>query len=167
MNTEATFAERLKNWRSARGFSQERVAKMLGVSRSYLNQVEKGARTAGKRLVNDFDRLVNSESEQSSPRVREEAADARRQVPKFDFQTDEGCRAAFEFLLEKTPLPVLMLRLAEILNDESQTPRQRIEMAKAIMPAIERRRLTEPPPIPCDTQGDAASKCGSRSLGNN
>lgn len=142
MNIEATFPKRLKSWRTERDLSQERVAEMLGVSRSYLNQVEKGARSAGKRLLREFERVVNYDSEHSS-RVREEAAVDRAPVPKFDFQTDEGCRAAFEFLLEKTPLPVLMLRLAEILNDESQTPRQRIEMAKAMMPAIERRRLAE------------------------
>lgn len=126
MNIEATFLERLKIWRKERELSQKCAAEMLGVSRSYLNQVEKGARVAGKRLVNTFHRIVNTEKIDES----------REAVKRGDWQK------AFHAFIEGASPDSLLLRLIEFQADESKPLAERNEMARMILPVI-RRRVAE------------------------
>jgi PAS domain S-box-containing protein len=60
---------------------------------------------------------------------------------RFDYGTQEGSRAALNWVLEKMPLPDLIRRLSEILSDDSQEVGRRLEMARSIMPVIERRKF--------------------------
>ncbi len=60
MNTSADFVNKLKAWRERRMLSQEDAAKLLGVSRSYLSQLENG-REPGIELLVNFKHLELSE----------------------------------------------------------------------------------------------------------
>ena len=85
---------------------------------------------------------MSEEGALSPGRVKEESIE-------FDYSTEEGCREAFNYLLETMPLPRLIERLAQILNDASQPAEKRLSMARAILPAIERRKAElegKPPP---------------------
>lgn len=123
MNNKATFFERLKAWRKTAGFSQEEMAKRLGVSRSYLNQVEKGKRSPGERLVNTFSQLSRSGI---SARIREDPPDA-------------GRAAAFELVFEKMPLLDLMNQIMGLVNDRTETRAQSIETVKPLLEVLQRR----------------------------
>lgn len=118
VDEEPIFCERLRTWRKKAGLSQEQAAAQLGVSRSYLNEVENG-REPGRKLVNSL---------------------AVAQRPKFDYSTNEGARKAFEWLIETMPLRELIERVNAMLRDETNPLNDRLQIANLINPVIERRK---------------------------
>jgi transcriptional regulator with XRE-family HTH domain len=68
-----TLVNTLKAWREKHLLSQEKAAKLLGVTRPYLNQIENG-RKPGAEFVNKFRQLSaeNRRSESDPTRVKED-----------------------------------------------------------------------------------------------
>jgi len=54
VNTSENFVNRLRAWRERKKFTQEEAARILGVGRTYLNQIENG-RPPGDNLVARFE----------------------------------------------------------------------------------------------------------------
>lgn len=123
MNTEATFPERLKSWRKAAGFSQEIAAEKLGVSRSYLNQVEKGSRTAGRKLVTKLHEIVNAEN----------LALAGQAIRGHDWEK------AFRHFIQGTDPASLIDRLGTLLSDETIPLPERVRLASVALPVLQAR----------------------------
>lgn len=115
----------------------------MGTSQGYVHELEAGKKDKPsaeflQRISDTFGiRREWLETGDGEPRagVAEESGDYH-----FDYKTDEGCRAAFEWFLERLPIADLLKRVSEILNDEAQTPARRLEIAKAIILVIERRK---------------------------
>lgn len=138
------FAERLRHLRKTiLSTTLKAFAEKVGTSQGYIHELEAGKKDKPsaeflQRIADTFgirrEWLEAGEGEPTAGVAEGSAA------YRFDYKTDEGCRAAFEWLLERLPLVDLLKRLSEILNDESQAPARRLEMAKAIMPVIERRK---------------------------
>jgi transcriptional regulator with XRE-family HTH domain len=123
VNTEITFSQRLKTWRKAAGLSQESAAEKLGVSRSYLNQVEKGSRTAGRKLVTKFHEIVNTEN----------LAMAGQAVRSHDWDK------AFRHFIQGTDPASLIERLSALLSDESVAVAERLQLANMVLPVLHAR----------------------------
>lgn len=91
--------------------------------------MEKGSREPGLRLVKAFAALHNAN--------------------KPDY------RALFEQLLNEAPLPWLIERLDAVMTDQTKPPKERLDLANAMMPTIERRKAeeaTNDPPAPGKVQ---------------
>lgn len=114
-----TFPDILKAWRKAKGFSQHEAAEKLGISRSYLNQIEKGRRAPGKRLVNTLGSL--SPVEDLSPKIE----------PDY--------LAALESLAAKQTAAELKAHVKELMGDASRPIEEILRIANAIMPIIHRK----------------------------
>jgi transcriptional regulator with XRE-family HTH domain len=139
------FAERIRHLRKTLlSLTLKAFAEKVGTSQGYIHELETGKKDKPsadflQRISDTFgvrrEWLEAGEGDPMPGGVREEPGPYR-----FDYKTNEGCKAAFEWFLEHMPLSDLLQRLSEILNDESQTPPRRLEMARAIMPVIERRK---------------------------
>lgn len=68
MNKSENFSDRLKGWRVRVDFRQDEAAELLGIGRSYYNQLEKDARKPGDFLVQKFE-MIEHESP-AAARVR-------------------------------------------------------------------------------------------------
>jgi transcriptional regulator with XRE-family HTH domain len=138
------FSERLRHFRkNVLKTTLRAFAEQVGTSQGYLHELESGKKECPsseflQRICETFG-VRRAWLESGTGEMLVGAFEAEGQY-RFDLKTNLGAKAAFEWFLEKTPLPVLIGRLAEILNDESQTPAQRLEIAKAMMPVIERRQ---------------------------
>lgn len=92
MNTPEDFVNRLQLWRKRQGFSQAEAAQVLGVTRSYLNQIEKG-REPGRAFFDNFLRLESEHvlrpSEHSESIVAEKVTTyaERKAVKEIAFAT--------------------------------------------------------------------------------
>jgi transcriptional regulator with XRE-family HTH domain len=58
VNTSSNFAKRLNEWRSLVNISQEEAARQLNVGRSWLNQLERGKRKPGPKLIAKLEELI-------------------------------------------------------------------------------------------------------------
>jgi transcriptional regulator with XRE-family HTH domain len=123
VNTEATFPDRLKEWRKAAGLSQEMAAGKLRVSRSYLNQVEKGSRMAGRKLVTKFHETVNAEN----------LALAAHAIQGHDWEK------AFRHFIQGTDPASLVDRLSKLLSDETIPLAERVRLASVALPVLQAR----------------------------
>jgi transcriptional regulator with XRE-family HTH domain len=131
----------LKAIRLGRGLTLQDLSKESGYGVSTINNFENGRANASAEFLSKMARILNCESQD----LLEGPAGTRiAEMPNFDYSSDDGCRAAFEWLLEQMPLPRLVERLTEILNDESKPAVLRIEMAKAILPVLKRRQREKP-----------------------
>lgn len=158
------FSERLRHLRkTVLDLTLKDFATRVGTSQGYVHELEtekkdKPSADLLQRIADTFgvrrEWLEKGEGE-PRPGVAEEAAAYR-----FDYKTEEGCRSAFDWLLSVMPLCDLWSRLDEILNDESQPPLPRIEMAKALTAAIKRRQVKQeehadhPSPMPVHRHSD-------------
>lgn len=127
----------LKAIRRAQGMTLEKLSKESGYGVSTINNFENGRAGASPEFLSKMARILGVESQElldGPPRPD------RGEQPVFDYGSEEGCRAAFEWLLEEMPLPRVVERLTQILNDESKPANLRVEMAKAILPIIKRRQ---------------------------
>lgn len=145
-----TFSLRLQEAIERKTLSAPKLAEQLGVDPSTVHRWLREGQIPQPRTVELIAQalsvsrawLMSEEGALSPGRVKEEPLE-------FDYSTQEGCRAAFDYFLEAMPLPRLIERLSQILNDASQPAEKRLSMARAILPAIERRKAEmegEPPP---------------------
>lgn len=138
------FAERLRHLRKeVLKLTLNGFATRVGTSQGYVHELESGRKGNPspeflQRISENFgirrEWLEAGDGDPVSHTVKEQPP------PRFDYSTDEGCRAAFEWLVDRMPLGQLVGRLNEILKDESQSAERRVEIAKAIIPVIERRK---------------------------
>jgi transcriptional regulator with XRE-family HTH domain len=138
------FAERIRHLRKTLlSLTLKAFAKKVGTSQGYIHELETGKKDKPslaflQRISQTFGvRREWLETGEGEPLPG--AAEAEGEY-RFNYKTDEGCKAAFEWLLETMPLDDLLRRLSEILSDESQPAQLRLEMAKAMIPVIERRK---------------------------
>ncbi|MCA1659017.1 MAG: helix-turn-helix transcriptional regulator [Verrucomicrobiaceae bacterium] len=138
------FSERIRHLRkSILSLTLKAFAEKVGTSQGYIHELEAGKKEKPslaflQRISDTFGiRREWLETGEGEPLPGVAEADGSYH---FDYKTNEGCKAAFEWFLEHLPLADLLKRLGEILNDESQSPARRLEIAKAIMPVIERRK---------------------------
>lgn len=66
VSTQEKISERLKRVRNERGLTQEQLAAVLGFTRSYVSQLEAGAKEPGERFVRDLDRLESGDAGSNS-----------------------------------------------------------------------------------------------------
>jgi transcriptional regulator with XRE-family HTH domain len=123
VNIEATFPERLKSWRKSASLSQELAAEKLGVSRSYLNQVEKGSRHAGRKLVTKFHETINAEN----------LALAGQAIRSHDWEK------AFRHFIQGTDPASLVDRLSALLSDDAIPLAERVRLANVALPVLQAR----------------------------
>lgn len=138
------FADRLRHLRKTiLSTTLKSFSERVGTSQGYIHELETGKKDKPslaflQRISDTFgvrrEWLETGEGEPVAGTAEESG------TYRFDYSTTEGCKAAFEWLLETMPLADLLKRLGEILNDESQSTQSRLEMAKAMMPTIERRK---------------------------
>lgn len=132
----------LKAIRRTRGITLKTLSKESGYGVSTINNFENGRTKVSPEFLSKMARILKCESQDilEGTGPAGQAVGRAKEGPEFDYSTDDGCRAAFEWLLEEMPLPRLVERLNQILNDESKPARLRIEMAKAMLPVIKRRQ---------------------------
>jgi transcriptional regulator with XRE-family HTH domain len=123
VNIEETFSVRLKSWRKQHRHSQEVAAEILGVSRSYLNQVERRSRSPGHKLVNKLNEVVGAETLQR----------AREAVAQHDWE-----KAFHHFVHGAEPIS-LIEHLKGLLADDSIAIEKRMQIAETILPVIKAR----------------------------
>jgi transcriptional regulator with XRE-family HTH domain len=134
------FSLRLQEALSRKGTTAPQLAGQLRVDPSTIHRWLKEGQIPQPRTVSA---IADALSVSKAWLMSEEGAlppGRVKEIPQFDYQTEEGCRAAFDYILEAMPLPRLIDRLAQILNDASQSAEKRVSMAKAILPIIERRK---------------------------
>src|ERR1700730_11804658 len=119
------FSLRLQEAISRKGMTAPKLAERLKVDPSTIHRWLKEGQIPQPRTVAAIADalsvskawLMSEEGALPPGRVKEE--------PRFDYQTEEGCRAAFDYILEAMPLPRLIERLAAILNDATQSAEKR------------------------------------------
>jgi phage repressor protein C with HTH and peptisase S24 domain len=89
-----TFAERLRMWRARLNLTQAEAAKLLGINRSYLSQVE-GNRPPGRALRDRFEMLEKSSSTKSGASQNVIGVHGLRNVPVLSW-AQAGLATEFE-----------------------------------------------------------------------
>lgn|GEM_PF-5250514 len=136
------FSLRLQEAIARKSLSAPKLAERLGVDPSTVHRWLREGQIPQPRTVEAIAQalsvskawLMSEEGALTPERVKEEPPETSH------FETNEDCRAMFDYLLETMPLPRLIERLAQILNDASQSAEKRLTMAKAMLPVIERRK---------------------------
>lgn len=138
--SENNFVNRLKAWRLGNFYSQEKAASLLGISRPYLNQIEKKRREPSAELVNKFAELEATPSEQ--PRLHEASPQYHEMVKKVTFIEEEGSDE--QRALVNSFLDSVCEQLGLPKPEKSQVHSKRASTAARFVAYRNENRITQP-----------------------